>query len=119
MQSHMRTQVTGIGQIETDEMYVGVDHKGAHYVLPIQAKTRKDRMNVVQIEQDMTMCKEKFPSLICRPIGSQFTQSGSIVLFEFVLTEEGVMVAQEKHYRLVPPDQLSTAELHAYANAGG
>ena len=28
----------GIGQIETDEVYVGVDKQGAHYVSPVQAK---------------------------------------------------------------------------------
>jgi hypothetical protein len=40
-------------------------------------------------------------------------------LFEFVMTDQGVAVTQEKHYRLVPPDQLSPEELQSYANAGG
>ena len=29
LQSHLRTNVKGVGQLETDEVYVGVDHRGA------------------------------------------------------------------------------------------
>jgi hypothetical protein len=118
LQNHLRTQVVELGQVETDEMYVGVDHKGAHYVFPVQAKGGKDQLNVVQIEQDFAMCNKKFPSLICRPIGSQFMESDLIALFEFVMTDEGVAVTQEKHYRLVPADQLTPEELKMYATSG-
>ena len=38
LQSHLRTSVAGIGQIETDEVYVGVDKAGAHYVFPFRQK---------------------------------------------------------------------------------
>ena len=38
LQNHFRTTVSGIGQVETDEVYVGVDKSGAHYVVPVQAK---------------------------------------------------------------------------------
>jgi hypothetical protein len=38
LQNHLRTTVAGMGQVETDEVYVGVDKKGAHYIFPIQAK---------------------------------------------------------------------------------
>lgn len=119
LQNHLRTQVAEMGQVETDEMYVGVDHKGAHYVFPVQAKGGKDQLNVVQIEQDFAMCQKKFPSLICRPIGSQFIHSDLIALFEFVMNDQVVAVAQEKHYRLVPPDQLTPEELQSYAKVGG
>ncbi|MCI0379572.1 MAG: hypothetical protein L0215_18340 [Gemmataceae bacterium] len=119
LQNHLRTQVAELGQVETDEIYVGLDHKGAHYVFPVQVKGGNDQLNVVQIEQDVAMCRKKFPSLVCRPIGGQFIASDLIALFEFVSTEQGIAVAQEKHYRLVPPDQLTAEELEAYARAGG
>jgi hypothetical protein len=61
-----------MGQVETDELYIGVDKKGAHYVFPIQAKGGTDRLNVVQIEQDFAVCAAKFPLLVCRPIAAQF-----------------------------------------------
>jgi len=42
-----------------------------------------------------------------------------IALFEFVLQEQGVAVAQEKHYKLVTPNELALDELRSYANVGG
>ena len=38
LQNHFRTTVPGMGQVETDEIYVGVDKGGSHYVVPVQAK---------------------------------------------------------------------------------
>ena len=69
LQNHFRTTVPGMGQVETDEMYVGVDRSGAHYVIPVQAKSENDRLSRVQIEQDVALCASKLPSLICRPVG--------------------------------------------------
>jgi hypothetical protein len=37
-----------------------------------------------------------------------------ICLFAFEPNENGVAILQEKHYRLVPPDQLSPEELASY-----
>lgn len=76
LQNHLRTTVPDMGQVETDELYVGLDKKGAHYIFPIQAKGGSDKLNVVQIEQDFAVCANKFPGLICRPIGTQFMDGG-------------------------------------------
>jgi hypothetical protein len=114
LQNHLRTTVPEMGQVETDEIYVGLDKKGAHYVFPIQAKGGTDRLNVVQIEQDFAVCANKFPSLICRPIGAQFIEDGVIVLFEFEQTDSGVRVSSEKHYKLVAPDEVNVADLDNY-----
>ncbi len=43
LQNHLRTTVEGIGQIEIDELYVGLDKRGCHYVIPVQAKGGKDQ----------------------------------------------------------------------------
>ena len=61
LQNHFRTTVPGMGQIETDEIYVGVDKRGVHYVIPVQAKGDRDKLNRVQIEQDIAMCADKAP----------------------------------------------------------
>lgn len=114
LQNHLRTTVPEMGQVETDEIYVGLDKKGAHYVFPIQAKGGTDRLNVVQIEQDLAVCANKFPSLICRPIGAQFIDDGVIVLFEFEQTDAGVRVSSEKHYKLVAPEEVTVADLENY-----
>jgi hypothetical protein len=114
LQSHRRTAVTGIGQVETDEIYIGLDRRGAHYVFPVQAKGGRDALSVVQIEQDFAMCADRFPSLICRPIAAQFMLDDLIALFSFEEGDKGVAVLSEKHYRLVPPEQLTPEELQTY-----
>ncbi len=114
LQNHLRTTVAGIGQIEIDEIYVGVDKNGRQYVLPVQAKGGTDQLSVVQAKQDIACCAQKFPNLICRAISAQFMEDDLIAMFE--LTQEGdeVKVVEEKHYRLVPADQIGPADLKAY-----
>ncbi len=38
LQNHLRTTVAGIGQIEIDEIYVGIDRHGRQYIMPMQGK---------------------------------------------------------------------------------
>lgn len=114
LQNHLRTTLQGGSQVETDEIYIGIDKRGAHYVLPVQAKGGRDKIGIVQIEQDWAMCAVKFAHLVCRPIAAQFIQDGLIALFEFAQTDEGIKVAAEKHYRLVRPEDLSAEELESY-----
>ncbi len=119
LQNHLRTSVSALGQVETDEVYMGIDRGGAHYVVPVQAKGGRDKLSVVQIEQDLAMCADKFPGLICRPLGAQFSDSGTIVLFELEMTAEGVRIRSERHYLLVPPDELTLEELRSYQLPSG
>jgi hypothetical protein len=114
LQSHLRTTTKSLGQVEIDEMYVGIDRKGMHYVFPIQAKGGSDKLSVVQIKQDQAVCEEKFPSLICRPIGAQFLGADTIVLYEFECSDGDVRVSGEKHYKLVPSDHVTQADLEIY-----
>lgn len=114
LQSHLRTTIPHIGQVETDEIYIGIDRKGAHYVFPLQAKGGKDRLGIVQVEQDFALCADKFPTLICRPIAAQVIESDIIALFEFEESDRGVVLTSEKHYRLAPPETITPAELDTY-----
>lgn len=122
LQSHLRTTVKKMGQVETDEVYIGLDKRGVHYAVPVQAKGRTDRIGQVQIEQDIALCAEKFPHLICRPIAAQFMAdpfepahaSYVIALFELQDTDEGIKIVSEKHYRLVSPDGVAEHDLNAY-----
>ena len=114
LQNHFRTSVRGIGQIEVDEIYVGIDREGAHYIIPVQAKSQKDSLSIVQIEQDYAMCRSRFPSLIAKPIGTQLIDDRTVAMFEFVQSDEGVRVASERHYKLVEPEELSEEDLISY-----
>jgi len=114
LQNHLRTTVPEMGQVETDEIYVGIDKRGAHYVLPVQAKGGTDQIGIVQIEQDFAICATKFPQLIPRPIAAQFMDTDIIALFEFEETKKGIAISAEKHYKMVRPEDLSPEELETY-----
>lgn len=118
LQNHLRTTVPGIGQIETDEIYVGVDRRGVQFIFPVQAKRRKEMIGPQQIEQDVALCAERFPRLVCRPLAAQFVEDESIALFEFEKVETGLRILAERHYRLVPRDAISEAELTSYQRRG-
>ena len=77
----------------------------------------RDKLGVVQIEQDIALCTEKFPAPVCRPIGAQFTRDDVIALFEFELIENEVTIRDERHYLLVTPDELTPEELAQYQRA--
>ncbi len=117
LQNHLRTTVSGVGQVETDELYVGMDHRGQHYIIPVQAKGENEHLGTVQIEQDLLLCAEKYPDLVCRAIGAQFMAEEVIAMFELTTTEEGIRLVGERHYQLVPPDELSEEELRSYQEA--
>ena len=114
LQNHLRTTVAGMGQVETDEIYVGVDKTGSHYAVPVQAKGGNDRLNRVQIEQNIAICTEKLPALICRPVGAQFMNDELIALFEFERQGDDIRVSSERHYQLVPPESITEEDLILY-----
>ena len=97
LQNHLRTTVENIGQIETDELYVGVDKNGLHYIIPIQAKGGKDELSIVQIEQDIKLCCQKYPLLICKAIASQFMADDVIAIIELALVDDEIKKITEKH----------------------
>ena len=117
LQNHLRTTVKAMGdsQIEIDEVYVGVNKYGEQFALPMQAKGGSDRLSVVQTAQDLACCREKFPGLTCRPIAAQFMSDTVIAMFELALDGEDVKLVEEKHYQLVPSDQISPDDLRRYA----
>ena len=117
VQSHLRTNLAGVGQVEIDELYVGIDRRGAHYVLPIEVKSRTDRLGYAQVLNMFVLAEQKFPSLIARPIGAQFVSDDLIALVEFErgLNDIELSVAAEKHYRLVPAAEISEDLIRSYA----
>jgi hypothetical protein len=115
LQNHLRTYVKGMGQIEIDEIYVGLNRNGAHYVIPVQAKGGSDKLSPVQTAQDIAFCRAKFPELVCRPVSAQFMEGNVIALFELTIEGGRALVAQERHYRLVPSDQIDSATKRQYA----
>lgn len=115
LQNHLRTQVKGMGQIEIDEIYVGLNRQGAHFVVPVQAKGGSDKLSPVQTMQDIACCKSKFPDLVCRPVSAQFMDNDAIALFELTVEDDQALIVEERHYRLVPSDDIDAETKRKYA----
>lgn len=115
LQNHLRTTVKSMGQIEVDEVYVGVNRNGQQFVIPIQAKGGSDQLGVTQTKQDLACCEEKFPKLTCRPVSAQFMSDSVIALFELAMQRDEVRIVEERHYKLVPADQIGDDDLRLYA----
>ena len=114
LQNHLRTTVRGIGQIEIDELYIGLDRRGCHYIVPVQAKGGKDRIGMVQTAQDIRFVEQRFPGLLFRAIAAQFMANDVVALFELTLQEEEIKVVEERHYRLVPADRIDPEAIRNY-----
>ena len=108
VQSHLRTSLPGAGQIEVDELYVGIDRHGTHFVIPVEVKSATDMVGYYQVRNMFDLCAERFPHLVPRPLGAQFIDDELIALFEFQRRPAGVEidVVEERHYRLVPAEEL-------------
>jgi hypothetical protein len=114
LQNHLRTTVKQIGQIEIDEIYVGIDRYGRQFVVPVQAKGGSDKHGVVQTEQDVACCAEKFPNLVCRPVSAQFMSDDRIAMFELALIGGEIKVVAERHYKLVVAEGITPGDLMHY-----
>jgi hypothetical protein len=114
LQSHLRTKVESIGQMEIDEVYVGISKDGAQYIIPVQAKGGKDKQGVSQVLQDAEFCRRCFPALVPRLVAAQFVGRDRVAMLELVVSPTAVKVRNERHYTLVPASQISDAELRSY-----
>jgi len=103
-----------VGQIEIDELYIGLDKYGCHYVIPVQAKGGTDQISAVQTSQDIAWCSQKYPLLRCRAISAQFVTSDQIALFELKVESDTLKVVEERHYKLVPAGDLDANEIVSY-----
>jgi len=119
LQNHLRTTVKGVGQIEIDEVYVGIDRHGRQFVVPVQAKGGSDKHGVVQTQQDIAFCQQAFKHLLCRPITAQFMSDDRIAMFELTVSDGVIKVVDEKHYQLVMSSSISPTDLLAYSVQGG
>lgn len=122
LQNHLRTNIQGIGQIEIDELYVGANRQGEHFIIPVQVKRERDRLGVSQLLQDLEYCAKAHSAMQPRAIGAQmskYKEDGDffdrIVLFEFKCEDTGddvrITKAAERHFVLLPHTRITTADL--------
>ena len=117
IQSSWRATLDGFGQIEIDEVYVAVNNTGNQFVIPVQAKGGSDQIGIVQVMQDLALCRKAFPLLTPRLVAVQFVKDETgetIVMFELIEKDGELLVADEKQYRLVPANQIGEEDLANY-----
>ena len=114
LQNHLRTTVKNMGQIEIDELYFGVDKRGRHYAVPVQAKAGRDKLGVVQAKQDIAWCEQKYPGIQCRALSAQFMSGERIAMFELAVEGDLIMVVEERHYKLLPSSKLDKKAIMDY-----
>ena len=52
---------------------------------------------------------------VCLPVAAQFRPDEVVALFSFEASDRSLKIADEKHYKLVPPEDLTEDDLRAYA----
>lgn len=104
LQPHMRTHVKGHGQVEVDDLYVGVDKDGQGFVLPVEAKDIGESLGVDKAVGLTLFAHAKYPKLICRPIAVVREKANHITCVEFEPTSDlsKVAVLEIRRYRLAP-----------------
>jgi hypothetical protein len=103
LQSHVRTQVKGHGQVEIDDLYVGIDKDGRGFVLPVEAKDAGESLGVDKAVALTLFAQAKYPELICRPIAiiREGPEQFACVEFEPATSLAKVAVLEMRRYRLV------------------
>jgi hypothetical protein len=116
LQNHLRTTIDNYGQIEIDELYVGVDTRGVQYIIPVQAKAGKDVLGVIQTIQDTMFCRneKRYKNCVPRTVSAQFMRDKVIALFELTFDGDEVSIVRECHYQLTEAKKIEPADLDRY-----
>ena len=105
LQNHLRTKIPNYGQIEIDELYVGLDSRGAQYIIPVQAKGGTDTLGAIRTIQDVTFCQteKRYKDCIPRAVSAQFLADDMIALFETTFDGDEVSIVRERHLLPIVP----------------
>lgn len=101
LQGHLRATAKGYGQVEVDDLYIGIDMDDNGYIVPLEAKSEGDReqIGVVQIAQMVRYVQKQFPDLAVRPLAVK-AYKGTFVFVEFNVTDD--------------PNRLASANFRRY-----
>jgi len=115
LQNHLRTTIKNKGQVEIDDLYVGLNSGGKQFVVPIEAKSKKDHLSKTQIQQGIDFAQERYPKLILRPIGIQELKDDSLILIEFTSGShpDEIKIVEMRRYKLVPMSEIPLDELQS------
>lgn len=126
LQNHLRTKLKEIGQIEIDELYVGANRQGEHFIIPIQVKQKHDQLGVSQLLQDLAYCSARHAEMRPRAIGAQMfrwkigdASFDRIVMIEFSCENgpDDIVISKvaERHFVLLPAERITSEDFTAAA----
>lgn len=103
IQSHMRTQVPGHGQVEVDDLYLGLDKDGRGFVVPIEAKASAGTLGLDKAVNLSLFARFKYPKLVCRPVAvvRETLTTFALVEFEAAINISQVEIREMRRYTLV------------------
>ncbi len=112
LQSHIRTTIQNEGQIEIDDLYVGINREGKEYILPLEAKSpdERDKMGWIQITNLVRYARQYFPNLLCRPLATKPVGPNQICMIEFEdeTDYEKIGIKEIKLYKLIRQNTTTT-----------
>ncbi len=106
LQTHIQTHVPKHGQVQIDDLYVGVDKNGAGYVLPVEAKDSGESLGIDKVVALTLFAQHKFPNLVCRPMAviRQAPDEIACIEFEPAVELKSVSLMEMRCYRLLRED---------------
>lgn len=99
VQSHLRTSLASVGQIEVGSLYVSTN---ANVIIPVHLSAKDETINGLKAAQNIRFAAEKYPQMTCRAIIAQLLDENHVVLFEVVPDGDGVRVIGESQARFYP-----------------
>lgn len=117
LQTNVKTTLTGYDQVLFDEIYLGIDERGEHCVLPVLCARPAGKIKITQIELCFVSCAVKFPKLTCHSIAAQFMNETQVALFVFERDSEGPRAFSQKHFQLIRPEHLPPEAWDAHYKA--
>jgi len=90
IQNHYRSFVAGMGEVELDALYVGVDKTGSLFIIPIEAKSQKESEFIgrIQVSQMAKLVRQDFHDLKRRILAVKALPDETITVVEFDDMEE-------------------------------
>lgn len=104
IQTHYRSFVQGIGQVEIDEFYVGKGEAGV-FLLPLEAKgnVESDLLGRLQISQMVSTMEQDFPGVQRRILAMKHLGDDDYLMFELTNSSDpnDIEIERISRYRLV------------------
>lgn len=101
LESNIKLQLQTMGQVEIDELYLGVNCNGEKFIIPVVARGIADTISVAQVIQNIYFCQLKYPTLTCIPVAVQIMSDAKIAMMRLTCKSFDVQTIEEKHYKLV------------------